>query len=54
VQKSTGRLECASCRCGVLGGASRTFSDRASGSGAHARHWAHSCRPDPSSNEPWT
>jgi hypothetical protein len=35
-------------------GASRTFSDRASGSGAHARNRAYSYRPDPSSNEPWT
>jgi hypothetical protein len=32
VQKSTGRLECAFCGCGVLGGASRTLSDRAWGS----------------------
>src|SRR4051794_18148848 len=35
-------------------GASRTLSDRASGSGAHARHSAHSYRPDPSSNEACT
>jgi hypothetical protein len=35
-------------------GASRTLSDRASGSGARARYWAHSYRPDPSSNEAWT
>src|SRR5437868_2464433 len=35
-------------------GASRTLSDRASGSGAHARHWAYSYRPDPSSTEPLT
>ena len=35
-------------------GASRTLSDRASGSGAHARNRAYSYRPDPSSNEPWT
>jgi hypothetical protein len=34
-------------------GASRTLSDRASGSGARARYWAHSYRPDPSSNEAW-
>jgi len=32
LQKSTGRLECASCRCGLLGG-HRTLFDRASGSG---------------------
>src|SRR5438105_1267117 len=38
----------------VTWGASRTLSDRASGSGAHARHWAYSYRPDPSSNEPLT
>ena len=38
----------------VTWGASRTLSDRASGSGALARYWAYSYRPDPSSNEPWT
>ena len=38
----------------VTWGASRTLSDRASGSGALARHSAYSYRPDPSSNEPWT
>ena len=35
----------------VTWGASRTLSDRASGSGALARYWAYSYRPDPSSNE---
>src|SRR6185503_15983248 len=35
LQKCTGRLEYAFCRCGLLG-ASHTWSDRASGSGARA------------------
>jgi len=56
-QKSTGRLECASCRCGLLGGGIAHLAWASIGQwGLRARLWACSNRPDPSSNgsSPWT